>query len=205
MPTLYLIVRFDSNNHLQPSYRTHDITLTGLPILLANDETRTVQEYMIIDEEVTNDPRIYRIAVDIDKMAGKTLHISYGTTSRDDALKRLQNIPTFAEESGKERGGDDHNTRARIKWMGQTCVRIKLRESSFCWYELVPVDVEDRATDKAVEEDAEKGRDRKRRKTEVEDAVGKDMDIFEDWEDGNDVDDVDESWDMGGDDVNIAN
>ena len=116
-------------------------------------------------------------------MTGKDIHISYGTVSRDDAKQRLQSIPQFVRESDKERTKDEPNVRAEVQWTGQTCVRIKLRKNSFCWYELITVDVEDRAKWKFEENDADKGGDKKRRKREVEEAVGEDMYIFEDEDD----------------------
>jgi len=192
MPQVYLIVRFDSTNESKPSYRTHDITITGMPIILADDHTRLVKDYTIIDDKALDGPWTYRVAVDIIKMAGKGLHISYGATSRDEALQKLDEIPYFAKESDKERRKDDHVPKARSDWLGETCVRIKLREDSYCWYELISADVEDLAKYKAVEESADHEEDRKRRRMEVEDAVGEDMDIFEDEEDEEDEEDAED-------------
>jgi hypothetical protein len=203
MPKLYLIVRFECHNATQPSCRTHDISITGMPIALEDDHTRLLATYTVIDNEAPNGPWTYRVAADIIKMTGRGLHISYGSMSRDGAMERLQKIPEFAKENGEERQkhyqteSDDllpweevetegnsgpEYTEAEIRWMNKTCVRIKLRSDSYCWYKLVSADVEDMSKYKAVEEkeaeekeEVEKGGDKKRRKTRAGEALGDDM------------------------------
>jgi hypothetical protein len=73
------------------------------------------------------------------------------------------------------------NVKAEISWVGGNKLKVKIRRTParFLWYELVVVDVENRAMWKVQEEDADKGGDKKRRRVEVEEAIGGDPDIFD--------------------------
>jgi hypothetical protein len=187
MPRLYLIVRFDTSDSSQPSYNTTDITITGVPAALSDDPTRIFSTYTVIDEEDPGGPWIYRVAVEIVKVAKDNVHISYGTLSYDDALQRLQDLPHHIRESDKERVQDEANVKAEVVWADAKRLKAKLRKGRFLWYELVEVDAENRANWKA-HEDADRGVDKKRRRVEVEEAVGGDYDIFEDEEDDDEMD-----------------
>jgi len=97
-------------------------------------------------------------------MPGKGLHITYGSASRNDAFHRFQKMPTYIDEGEAERHrsfaainqfeeekeGDikDEDFKAEVAWSGQTCVRIRFRKKSYCWYEFMVVEVEDRASSK---------------------------------------------------------
>ncbi|KAH3968339.1 hypothetical protein HBH98_170730 [Parastagonospora nodorum] len=202
MPSLYFIVRFEAANESKSSCRTRDITITGLPAALEADTTRTVKTYTVIDEEVAGGPWTYRVAFDIINMNGKDMHVSYGSVSLDDALHHLKEITNFAKEHDAERirndnmrnkdpeddsyDAPDSNDRAEIQWENGTCVKIRLRRDSFLWYELYTVNVEDRANWKASEPDVQEGGDKKRRKLDIEEAVGEDMDFFDEF-DGNGI------------------
>jgi hypothetical protein len=187
MPRLYLIVRFDTSDSSQHSYNTTEITITGVPAALSDDPTRIFSTYTVIDEEDPGGPWIYRVAVEIVKVAKDNVHISYGTLSYDDALQRLQDLPHHIRESDKERVQDEANVKAEVVWADAKRLKAKLRKGRFLWYELVEVDAENRANWKA-HEDADRGVDKKRRRVEVEEAVGGDFDIFEDEEDDDEMD-----------------
>jgi hypothetical protein len=73
----------------------------------------------------------------------------------------------------------DSNDKAELGWENDTCVMIRLRKDSVIWYELLTVDVEDRAKWKAKKSDVDERGDRKRRKLEVEEAVDENIDIFD--------------------------
>jgi hypothetical protein len=102
MPRLYLIVRFETSENIQPSYKTSDVTITGIPAVLSENPTRLCSTYTIIDEDDPGGPWTYRVAVDILKVANAAVHISYGTISYNDALQRLQNHT----KSGRVIGSD---------------------------------------------------------------------------------------------------
>jgi hypothetical protein len=136
------------------------------------------------------------------KMKDKDIHISYGTASHDKVLQRFKKISQHVIEGDEERMNNDNiwnadiedenederhehgtNDKAKISFRGEACIKIKLRQDSYLWYELISVDVEDRVNWKVTEQDVDKGGDRQRRKREVEEAVGEeDMDIFDDEE-----------------------
>jgi hypothetical protein len=179
MPQLHLIVRFESEEKTQPPHKITDITITGLPANLEFDMNKIVDTYTVIDSEAANGPWTYRIAVHIDKepFCEKDVHISYGTISLDDALERLRRIPEAVKEASEDREGDEHTS---AKWVGQTCVHMRLRRESFMWYESITVDVEDRA--KWVAKETEEERIKKRRRLEIQEAVGEESDIFDDEE-----------------------
>jgi hypothetical protein len=168
MPRIYLIVRSDTSDSFQPSYNTTDITITGVPASLSDDPTRVFSTYTVIDEEDPGGPWIYRVAVEIVKVAKHNVHISYGTLSYDDALQRLQDLPHYIRESDKKRVQDEANVKAEVVWADAKRLKVKLRKGRFLWYELVEVDAENRANWKAHEEDANREGDKKRRKAEVE-------------------------------------
>ncbi|EAT78839.2 hypothetical protein HBH56_120580 [Parastagonospora nodorum] len=198
MPSLYFIVRFEAANESKSSCRTRDITITGLPAALEADTTRTVKTYTVIDEEVAGGPWTYRVAFDIINMNGKDVHVSYGSVSRDDALHHLKEITDSVKEHDAERVKNDNmrnkdpeddiydapdsNDKAEIQWEDDTCIKIRLRRDSFLWYKLYIVDVEDRANWRAKEPDVQEGGDKKRRKMDIEVAVGEDMHFFDDVE-----------------------
>jgi hypothetical protein len=185
MPRIYLIVRFDATKNSKPSFKTFDITTAILLPELKADVTRIVKEYTVIDDLAASDPSIYRVAVEMFKIEGKNMHISYGTTNGEDAHTRFHRIMGFAKELDRTRVKSSEATddvRAEIKMVEHKCIRIKLRKDSFTWYEVVFMDVESRTKGAAGEDESTKGRDRKRRKSDVEAAVGEDMDIFEDEE-----------------------
>ncbi|KAF1917345.1 hypothetical protein BDU57DRAFT_162245 [Ampelomyces quisqualis] len=182
MPQLYLLVRSESEEKILPPHKVTDITITGLPASLEFDTEKIVDTYTVTDNDAADGPWAYRVAVHIDKEAfcEKGLHISYGTMSREDALERLKKIPKSVKEANKMREGDEN---AGVKWASTTCVRIRLRKERYMWYELITVDVEDRAKWVAKEkEEAEEGRARKKSKLEIQEAVGEDADIFDDEE-----------------------
>lgn len=87
-------------------------------------------------------------------MNGRDMKIIDSTTSYADAQTKIESIPTFVEESDKDRQklysrvweNDEElpeAVKAEVKWMGKSCVRVKLKKKSFSWYELVTVDVVD--------------------------------------------------------------
>jgi hypothetical protein len=134
------------------------------------------------------------ILVEIVNIDGKDRRVVYGTVSYDDALQQLEKIPEYVKEGGKQgvkrdnlgnRDPDDiynmkdSNDKAELGWENDTCVMIRLRKDSVIWYELLTVDVEDRAKWKAKKSDVDERGDRKRRKLEVEEAVDENIDIFD--------------------------
>jgi hypothetical protein len=180
MPRLYVIVRFETSENIQPAYNTSDITITGVPVSLSENPTRLFSMYTVIDEEDPGGPWTYRVAVDIVKVANANVHISYGTISYSDALQRLQALPHQIRESDRDRVREEANVKAEISWSGDNRLKVKMRKGRFLWYELVVVDVENRANWKAPEEDADKGGDKKRRRVEEQKTIGSDLDIFDD-------------------------
>jgi hypothetical protein len=199
MPRLHFIVRFDSSSSVKPTYRATDISITGLPAALEYDETRLFDTHTVIDGEVPGGPWTYRVAIEIAKEANKGLHIVYGTSDRNDAVQRLQSISKWIPEGKEERQRsyeainhyleerkrdiEDENFEAQVLSSSQTCVKIKLRKRSFCWYELVSADVADRdKVDTKETTDLNRSEEQERRRKEVEDVVGEDMDIFDDEE-----------------------
>jgi hypothetical protein len=137
------------------------------------------------------------VAIETIKMPGKGLHITYGSASRNDAFHRFQKMPTYIDQGEAERqrsfaaitqfdeekvgDNEDEGFRAEVAWSGQTCVRIRFRKKSYCWYEFMVVEVENRARlEGQDEEETGGGGNRKRRKREVEEAAGEDTDIFDD-------------------------
>jgi hypothetical protein len=180
MPRLYVIVRFETSENIQPAYNTSDITITGVPVSLSENPTRLFSMYTVIDEEDPGGPWTYRVAVDIVKVANANVHISYGTISYSDALQRLQALPHQIRESDRDRVREEANVKAEISWSGDSRPKVKMRKGRFLWYELVVVDVENRANWKAPEEDADKGGDKKRRRVEEQETIGSDLDIFDD-------------------------
>jgi len=199
MPRLYFIVRFEADNEMRSSCRTKDITITGLPAALEADTMRTIKTYTVIDEEVAGGPWTYRVAFEIINMDGKDMHVSYGSVSRDDTLQRLNGIVNIVKKHDADRIKNDNignkdpedeiydmpdsNDRAGVGREVDKCVKIRLRADRFLWYELFVVDVEDRANWKAKEPDVQEGGDKKRRKLDIEEAVGEDMDIVDDLDD----------------------
>jgi hypothetical protein len=182
MTRLYLIVRFETSKNIQPSYNTSDVTITGIPAVLSENPTCLCSTYTIIDEDDPGGPWTYRVAVDILKVANAVVHISYGTISYSDALQRLQNLPHQIRESDRERPQEEVNVKAEFSWGGGNKLKFKIRRAPahFLWYELVVVNVENRAIWKAQEEDADKSGDKNRRRVQVQEAVGGDSDTFGD-------------------------
>lgn len=199
MPRLYFIVRFEADNEMRSSCRTKGVTITGLPAALEADTTRTVKTCTVIDEEVAGGPLTYRVAFEIINIDGKDMHVSYGSVSRDDAFQRLNGIAKMVKEHDPDRIKNDNmgnkdpedeiydvpdsNDRAGVGREVDMCVKIRLRADRFLWYELFIVDVEDRANWKAKEPDVQEGGDKKRRKLDIEEAVGEGMVIFGDLDD----------------------
>jgi hypothetical protein len=179
MPRLYLIVRFETSENIQPSYNTSDITITGILASLSENPNRIFSMYTVIDEEDLGGPWTYRVAVDIVKVANANVHISYGTISYSDALQRLQALPHQIRESDRARVQEEANVKAEVSWAGESRLKVKLRKGRFLWYELVVVDVQNRANWKTQEEDTDKGGVKKLRRVEVEEAVGGNLDIFD--------------------------
>jgi hypothetical protein len=93
MPRSYFIVRFESSDKYQPSYKTLDVTINGVLTTLSGDHTRMVSKYKILDQENPGGPWPYLVAVEIIKVAGDNVHVSYGTTSYSDVLQCLQGMP----------------------------------------------------------------------------------------------------------------
>jgi hypothetical protein len=182
MPRFYLIARFETSENIQPLYSTSDVTITGIPAFLSENPTRLSSTYTIIDKDDPGGLWTYRVAVDIFKVANTAVHISYGTISYNDALQRLQNLLHQIRESDKERPQEEVNVKAEVSWVGGNKLKVKIRRTPtrFLWYELIVVDVENRAIWKAQEEDADKGGDKKRRRVQVQEAVGGDSDTFGD-------------------------
>jgi hypothetical protein len=180
MPRLYVIVRFETSENIQPAYNTSDITITGVPVSLSENPTRLFSMYTVIDEIDPGGPWTYRVAVDIVKVANTNVHISYGTISYSDALQRLQALPHQIRESDRDRVREEANVKAEISWSGDNRLKVKMRKGRILWYELVVVDVENRANWKAPEEDADKGGDKKRRRVEEQETIGSDLDILDD-------------------------
>jgi hypothetical protein len=179
MPRLYLIVRFETSENIQPSYDTSDITITGILASFSEDPNLIFSMYTVIDEEDLGGPWTYRVAVDIVKVANANVQISYGTISDSDALQRLQALPHQIRESDRARVQEEANVKAEVSWAGESRLKVKLRKGRFLWYELVVVDVQNRANWKAQEEDTDKGGVKKLRRVEVEEAVGGNLDIFD--------------------------
>jgi hypothetical protein len=179
MPQLYLIVRFDSNQDLKPPYKITDLSSIGSPTSLEGDEHRLSDTYAIIDDEAAGGPWTYRVAVDIAKETGAQVRVQYGTLSREDALECFKRIPELVKEGDKDRKlayKDGIFTKATIDWKGDTCMEVKLRKNRFCWYQLIILDVEEIHKGEEGMDDADKGGDAKKRKVEVEEAGGDDMD-----------------------------
>ncbi|KAH7076072.1 hypothetical protein FB567DRAFT_632362 [Paraphoma chrysanthemicola] len=184
MPSLYFIVRFDANRNEKPPFNTTDVSITGVPATLSRDGSRTYHTYTVIDEEAADGPWSYRVAIDIAKARGADVHINYGTLSEEDAFDRLKRIPEDIKESDKERrlSHPDYFVKAEVTWQGDICLEVKLRADSFCWYELVTVEVNDLGQGLGAVDEADRGGDKKRRRTEIEQVLGEDRDIFEDEE-----------------------
>lgn len=184
MPQFHLIVRTESEEKVLPPHKITDITITGLPADIEFDKSKIFDTHTVIDSEANNGSWTYRIAVHIDKEPSceRDVHISYGTMDREDALRRLRTIPDAVIEANESRGEADE--KASAKWCGMTLIHIRLRRDTWMWYELVTVDVEDCGKWVANEEkETEEGRAGKRRKLEIQEAVGEDSDIFDDEED----------------------
>jgi hypothetical protein len=165
MPRLYLIVRLESTKaSTKPSYKTHDISITGVPAALSDDPTRMIATYTVIDEQ---SQWTYLVGVEINDVDGDDIHISYGTLSHGDAMHILQQMPDYIKEIDKTRHKVARKTPAAVEKAGDACIEIKLRDDMFLWYEIVTVDVVDRGLYKAQKEDVDKGGDEKRRKVEV--------------------------------------
>jgi len=111
MPRLFLIVRFSAPDSELPTHLTHDIAISGVPATLSSDTTRELATYHIVDDK---DSCTYRVAVSTPIAPDVSVHISYGTTSRDEAMERLQKMPGFIWESDKERRGVDHCVSAAV-------------------------------------------------------------------------------------------
>ncbi|KAH7065787.1 hypothetical protein BKA63DRAFT_585777 [Paraphoma chrysanthemicola] len=193
MPSLYFIVRFDADRNEKPPFNTTDVSITGVPAALSRDGSRIYHTYTVIDEEAADGPWTYRVAIDIAKARGTDVRINYGTLYENDAFERLKRIPEDIKESDKERKHNhpDYFVKAKVTWQGDACLEVKLRTESFCWYEMVTVEVNDLGQGLEAVDEADRGGDKKRRRrrTEIEQAVGEDMDIFED-EDEEDMDEI---------------
>lgn len=62
-------------------------------------------------------------------------------------------------------------------------MKIKLRKRGICWYDVVSTTVSERGVvDTTEEADVDRSGELKRRRKEVEDAVGEDLDIFDEEE-----------------------
>jgi hypothetical protein len=168
MPSIYLIVRFESANNTSPSFRTYDLTTKKLPSNLQGSKLHTIKDYTVINDAATG-PAIYHAAVEIIKMDDKDVHISWGTMSRDEATARLQKIPKYAKESGVERHKVNKNTSTHVRWKDPMTVEIELTarkpDSPCLWYQLVEVEVGDEEEEEKVKVEIDKGREGKKRKT----------------------------------------
>jgi hypothetical protein len=161
MPLIHFIVRFEADNATKSSCRTFDITKNGLPLALEVDTKRTVKTYTVIDDKANDGPWTYTFAFEIIKMEGKDMHVSFGTVSYTDAVDRMVDVVDRMREIDPERIRNDNTwnkdpedemydvedteDRAEITWETDHCVRIRLREKKFLWYELCTVNAEDRA------------------------------------------------------------
>jgi hypothetical protein len=172
MPRLYFIVRLEADNETRSSWRTKDITMTGLPMALEADTMRSVETHTVIDDDTTSTAWTYLVAFEMIKMEGKDIHVAYRTASRDDALQRFKKISQSVIEGDEERIKDDNlwntdieddededederhkrntNDKAEIPFRGEAYIKIKLRQDSYLRYELTSVDVEDRANRKVT-------------------------------------------------------
>jgi hypothetical protein len=165
MPRLYLIVRLESTEaSTKPSYKIHDISITGVPAALSDDPTRMISTYTVIDEQ---SQWTYLAAIQINEVDCGDVHISYGTLSRGEAMHILEQMPGYIKEIDKTRHKVARKTPATVEKAGDVCINIKLRDGQFLWYEVVTVDAVDREMYKTQKKDVDKGEDKKRRKVKV--------------------------------------
>jgi hypothetical protein len=152
-------VRFDASKSSKPSIRTFDVTTANLSPQPMTNTTCVMKNYTVIDDPASENPSIYRVAVEMFKMDGKNMHISCGTTNGKDAHGRFYRIIGHAKEIDRTRirildATDD--VKADIQLVELRCIRLKLRKDSFGWYELVFVDVESRMKAKGAAEGNER-------------------------------------------------
>jgi hypothetical protein len=165
MPRLYLIVRLESiEASTKPSYKTHDISITGVPAALSDDPTRIISACTVIDEQ---SQWTYLVGVEINEADGDDVHVSYGTLSHKEAMHVLEQMPDYIKEIDKTRHKVAQKTPAAVEKAGDVCIMIKLRDDMFLWYEVVIIDVLDREMYKAQKEDVSKGGNKKRRKMKI--------------------------------------
>jgi hypothetical protein len=159
MPRVHLILRFDSSSDKKPLLETSDITTNGDPACSKTENPYGTTTYTIIDDK-TDDT--YRVTIEVPRKDNDNVHVSYGSTSREDVLPRLTKIPGYMRESDIKRTEHqgDNVDKAVISWWGDSCIRIKLRKDSFMWYEVVAIDVE-------AEDDGEEKPEVKKQKKKV--------------------------------------
>ncbi|KAF1847354.1 uncharacterized protein K460DRAFT_402716 [Cucurbitaria berberidis CBS 394.84] len=169
MPQVYLIVRFDSTDQTKPPYRTAEVTSIDTLPSPQGDQSRIVKTIRFTDPSTFN---TYSIAIEVVKKPGRDFKIIYTTTSLTEAQQKIAKIPDFVSESDTDRRKHYSYgfTKAQVTQENENCVRIKLKKTSFCWFELVTVDFGDATEEEGVAEDVDivdKGRDKKKRKVEV--------------------------------------
>jgi hypothetical protein len=121
MPRLYLIVRFESTEvSTKPSYKTHDISITGIQAALIDDPTRKVSTYTVVDERAG---WTYLVALEINDVGGDDVHICYGTLSHGKVLYTLQHMPDYIKEVDKTRDIVARKTPAAVQKAGDMFIK----------------------------------------------------------------------------------